>query len=116
MIKEKINQNEGFRSLELQIEPPDPIQGGWKVAFTCEDMALCGAYNVAIKKVLDEHKLMPFYQTGGGYNDPGEHAWEIWKETDEAALRFLFPAMGSEPRKNFDRKNQNGLTPIIETN
>lgn len=77
MTKEKINQNEGFRSLKLQIEPPDPIQGGWKISFTCEDAALCAAYNVATKKVLDEHRLMPF------------HMWEIWKKTNEETLALL---------------------------
>ena len=109
MTKEKINQNERFRSLELKIEPPDPIHNNWKISFTCEDVALCGAYNAAIKKVLDEHKLMPFYQSGDGYNYPGEHEWEIWKETDEAALRLLFPAIERGAKEDFELHEQKGL-------
>ena len=112
MVKETINQNEDFRSLELKIEPPDPIQGGWKISFTSEDVALCGAYNVAIKKVLDANKLMPFHQSGGNMkseNYPGYHMWEIWKETDEAALLLLLPAIGREAKEDFERNEKHGL-------
>ncbi len=71
-------------------------------------MALCGAYNVAIKKVLDENKLMPFHQSGRSM-EPGYHMWEIWKETDEAVLRLLFLAIEKEAEEDFERNEKHGL-------
>jgi hypothetical protein len=80
-----------FAPVELKIKPPLGDKS-WMVSFDADSENACQAYNYAIETVAKEARLNPFHQAGVtpfGANQPGYHAWEFWRKTDEIELQSL---------------------------
>jgi len=78
--------------VELTIEPPRDDKH-WMISFSTDSKDVCRAYNYAIETVTKEARLNPFHQVGVtafDTNEPGYHAWEFWRETNEVELTGLF--------------------------
>ena len=91
---------EVLSSVELKIV--DPVgDKNFMVAFEGKTEAECRAYNNAIAYILKKEGLRPFHQHGttpSGQNEPGYHAWEIWKEVTRENLEVLLPQIETEAR------------------
>jgi hypothetical protein len=80
-------------SVNLRVEKPYPDKN-FMILFDGNTKKECFAYNNAIEKILKEAKLNPFHQIGvtrKGNNEPGQHAWEIWAQSNEQTLNSLLP-------------------------
>ena len=89
--------------VQLRIVPPNRDKN-FMIAFDGKTKQECVAYNNALKTVLKRHDLSPFHQVGTtpfGSNEPGEHAWEIWRDATEEKLTALLPEILDEAKKNY---------------
>jgi len=72
------------------------------IGFECTTEKDCGAYNYAIRSILQGAELKPFHQIGTastGENNPGYHAWEVWKKTTQEDLEKLFDLIQKRAKK-----------------
>ncbi len=99
---------EGFKPIDISIEPPDAIHNNFKLSFDADRPEICAAYNAAISRVADANKLRPFHQTGREHS-PGYHGWELWSDSSEESLGVLLPEIQLEAQKAFEKNEQNGM-------
>ena len=88
--------------IELKIVEPQ-LDHNFMIAFEGKTREECELYNNAIGKVLREAWLKPFHQVGTTafeINEPGYHAWEVWKKVTKSDLENLLADIKKEAWTN----------------
>ena len=91
--KSKPENKEATQKVELKVVEPI-FDKNFMVGFTGKTENECRAYNWAISTTLKEENLDPFHQIGTTLyevNEPGYHAWEIWRKATKEQLEELLP-------------------------
>ena len=79
--------------VRLTIREPE-MDKNFMIAFEGKTREECEAYNWAIANILDKAGFNPFHQIGTtltGDDEPGYHAWEVWKKISRDQLEVLLP-------------------------
>lgn len=99
------HENRDWRKVELILRFPE-VDKNFMVGFNTVrgENALTSAYNEAIDDVLRNAELNPFHQVGGD-DDPGYHAWEVWKKVDEETIRSLFDQIQTQAKQIFEDRS-----------
>jgi hypothetical protein len=93
MFKIKGPEQKEERKVELKVVASDGDKG-LMIGFEGKTKEECMAYNYAIESVLKQAGLIPFHQVGvtpSGSNDPGKHAWEVFRKCTAEDLERLLP-------------------------
>lgn len=98
---EQESQEQEPSDVSLSIRQPDGDKN-FMIGFEAETELACRAYNYVIKKVLQEQNWQPFHQVGLE-NQPGYHAWEIWKRVDQEAIEKLLPSIEEQAKDYIKR-------------
>jgi len=109
MNKEKFELKEEETSLpEVSLDIKDPIgDKNFMIKFEGKTEQECRTFNLAIRDVLRAENLSPFHQTGTtpfGENEPGYHAWEIWKDISKEAVERLLSKIKQRALEIWDEK------------
>ncbi|MCX6714554.1 MAG: hypothetical protein NTX72_01940 [Candidatus Uhrbacteria bacterium] len=97
-----------FTPAVLNVEEPDGIHNSFGIMFDAVDEPQCRSYRLAIRKIADAEKLLPFHQ-GGSNEKMGWQYFEFFAQTSKDAVLALFPKIHEKAKEEFDTLKRMGF-------